>query len=113
MAEYMDLSEPRSPKFFFYTILAWVILCVILMVGAGIRELKDSRSTEKVQIEQTSENPRTPRPGKTHRNSCKYIINLLYGKLTFRVHKTPSPKQIDKIHSGIKRYAQQLSEIDF
>lgn len=52
MAEYMDLSEPRSPKFFVFTILAWIIFCVILMVGAGIRELKDSRADEKAKIEQ-------------------------------------------------------------
>ena len=53
MAEYMDLSEPRSPKFFVFTILAWIIFCVILMVGAGIRELKDSRvAAEKAKIEQ-------------------------------------------------------------
>ena len=54
MAEYMDLSEPRSPKFFVFTILAWIIFCVILMVGAGIRELKDSRAAEKAKIEQSS-----------------------------------------------------------
>ena len=52
MAEYMDLSEPRSPKFFVYTILAWIIFCIILMVGAGIRDLKDSRAAEKAKIEQ-------------------------------------------------------------
>ena len=52
MAEYMDLSEPRSPKFLVFTILAWIIFCIILMVGAGIRELKDSRAAEKAKIEQ-------------------------------------------------------------
>ena len=53
MAEYMDLSEPRSPKFLVCTILAWVIFCIILMVGAGIRELKDSSAAEKAKIEQS------------------------------------------------------------
>lgn len=54
MAEYMDLSEPRSPKFLVFTILAWIIFCIILMVGAGIRELKDSRAAEKAKIEQAT-----------------------------------------------------------
>lgn len=52
MAEYMDLSEPHSPKVFVITILAWIIFCVILMVGAGIRNLKDSRAAEQAKIEQ-------------------------------------------------------------
>jgi hypothetical protein len=54
MAEYMDLSEPSSPKFLVFTILAWIIFCIILMVGAGIRELKDSRAAEKAKIEQAT-----------------------------------------------------------
>ena len=53
MAEYMDLSEAGSFKVTAYIILAWIIFCVILMVAAGIRELKDSRAAEKVQTEQT------------------------------------------------------------
>ena len=48
----MDLSEPHSPKVFVITILAWIIFCVILMVGAGIRNLKDSRAAEQAKIEQ-------------------------------------------------------------
>lgn len=53
MAEYMDLSERGSIKVTIGLILAWMIFCAILLVGAGIRELKDSRASEKVQIEQT------------------------------------------------------------
>ena len=53
MAEYMDLSEGGSIKFTVGIILAWMIFCAVLLVGAGIRELKDSRASEKVQIEQT------------------------------------------------------------
>ena len=53
MAEYMDLSEPRSIKVTIGLILAWMIFCAVLLVGAGIRELKDSRAAEKVKIEQT------------------------------------------------------------
>ena len=56
MAEYMDLSEPRSPKFLIFTILAWIIFCIILMAGAGIRNLKESRAAEKAKIEQCSSN---------------------------------------------------------
>ena len=48
----MDLSKPHSPKVFVITILAWIIFCVILMVGAGIRNLKDSRAAEQAKIEQ-------------------------------------------------------------
>lgn len=54
MAEYMDLSEPGSIKFTIGLILAWMIFCAVLLVGAGIRELKDSRAAEKAEIEQTS-----------------------------------------------------------
>ena len=54
MAEYMDLSEPGSIKVTIGLILAWMIFCAILLVGAGIRELKDSRAAEKAEIEQTS-----------------------------------------------------------
>jgi hypothetical protein len=56
MAEYMDLSEPRSPKFLVFTILAWIIFCIILIAGAGIRNLKESRAAEKAKIEQCSPN---------------------------------------------------------
>ena len=52
----MDLSEPRSPKFLVFTILAWIIFCIILMAGAGIRNLKESRAAEKAKIEQCSSN---------------------------------------------------------
>lgn len=54
MAEYMDLSERGSIKVTIGLILAWMIFCAILLVGAGIRELKDSRAAEKAEIEQTS-----------------------------------------------------------
>ena len=54
MAEYMDLSERGSIKVTVCLILAWMIFCAILLVGAGIRELKDSRSAEKAKIEQTT-----------------------------------------------------------
>ena len=54
MAEYMDLSEPGSIKVTIGIILAWMIFCAVLLVGAGIRELKDSRAAEKAEIEQTS-----------------------------------------------------------
>ena len=54
MAEYMDLSEPGSIKVTIGLILAWMIFCAVLLVGAGIRELKDSRAAEKAEIEQTS-----------------------------------------------------------
>ena len=54
MAEYMDLSEGGSIKFTVGIILAWMIFCAVLLVGAGIRELKDSRAVEKAKIEQTT-----------------------------------------------------------
>ena len=54
MAEYMDLSERGSIKVTIGLILAWMIVCAVLLVGAGIRELKDSRAAENVEIEQTS-----------------------------------------------------------
>ena len=54
MAEYMDLSERGSIKVTISLILAWMIFCAVLLVGAGIRELKDSRAAEKAEIEQTS-----------------------------------------------------------
>jgi hypothetical protein len=31
-----------------------MIFCAVLLVGAGIRELKDSRAVEKAKIEQTT-----------------------------------------------------------
>ena len=54
MAEYMDLSERGSIKVTICLILAWMIFCAVLLVGAGIRELKDSRAAEKAKIEQTT-----------------------------------------------------------
>ena len=54
MAEYMDLSERGSIKVTIGLILAWMIVCAVLLVGAGIRELKDSRAVEKAKIEQTT-----------------------------------------------------------
>lgn len=54
MAEYMDLSERGSIKVTIGLILAWVIFWAVLLVGAGIKELKDSRVAEKAKIEQTS-----------------------------------------------------------
>ena len=54
MAEYMDLSERGSLNVTVCLILAWVIFCAVLLEGAGIRELKDSRAAEKVKIEQTT-----------------------------------------------------------
>ena len=50
----MDLSERGSIKVTISLILAWVIFCAVLLVGAGIKELKDSRAAEKVKIEQTT-----------------------------------------------------------
>lgn len=54
MAEYMDLSERGSIKVTIGLILAWMIFCAVLLVGAGIRELKDSRAAEKAKIEQAT-----------------------------------------------------------
>ena len=52
MAEYMDLSEPHSPKFLLYSLLVSLIIVIALMVGSGIRDLKDSRAAEKAKVEQ-------------------------------------------------------------
>ena len=50
MAEYMDLSEPGSIKVTIGIILAWMIFCAILLVGAGIIELKDSRALKRQRL---------------------------------------------------------------
>jgi hypothetical protein len=66
MAEYMDLSEPGSIKVTIGIILAWMIFCAILLVGAGIRELKDSRAAEKAKIEQN------------YNSCCEKILTVRY-----------------------------------
>ena len=54
MAEYMDLSEPRSFKATAYIMLAWIIFNVIMLIGVGIRELKDYRAAEEAKIERAT-----------------------------------------------------------